>query len=291
MSIPCLFRLVTLIAPVNVPPSRAFTVTGMECVRQLFKSGVRDVDEVAERCGLTRETARKYLARVRRESEAKTGDILADVEKTKRAIELVKRGEVSDPADLVLRLDITLQDAERLFSEIVKAVGGNLYVRGLEAAKRIVERAAEAVRRGTPFEEVDLDRIAGEVRRELGLPGDRAIAEALRAFIEALDRLVHEVVRLEDEAAHELEIYEFIENPRRFYYEVMKIAESRRLKDFEPALFTVPCSVCGKPMVFTHGDEDWPRVRAVLREAFRDWAHVECLRESTRKPLQSFGQM
>jgi len=63
----------------------------MECVRQLFRSGVRDVDEVAERCGLTRETARKYLARVRRESEAKTGsDILADVEKTKRVAEIVR---------------------------------------------------------------------------------------------------------------------------------------------------------------------------------------------------------
>jgi len=142
-----------LIAPVSVPPSGVPAVTGMECVRQLFRSGVRDVGEVAERCGLTRETARKYLARVRRESEAKTGgDILADVEKTKRAIELVKRGEASDPADLVFRLDITLRDAERLFSEIVKAIWSNLYARGLEAVRRIVERAAEAVRKGTPFE-------------------------------------------------------------------------------------------------------------------------------------------
>jgi len=152
VSIPCLFRLVTLIAPAGIPPSGVPAVTGMECVRQLFRSGVRDVGEVADRCGLTRETARKYLARVRRESEATTNDILADVEKTKRAVELVKRGEVSDPADLVLRLDITLQDAERLFSEVVKAVGGNLYVRGLEAARRIIKRAAEAVRKGTPFE-------------------------------------------------------------------------------------------------------------------------------------------
>lgn len=89
---------------------------------------------------------------------------------------------------------------------------------------------------------------------------------------------------MEDEAAHELEMYEFIENPRRFYDEVMKVAESRGLKNFEPALFTIPCPVCGKPMVFTHGDEDWPRVRAVLREAFREWAHVECLRKPARKP-------
>jgi len=64
----------------------------------------------------------------------------------------------------------------------------------------------------------------------------------------------------------------------------MRIAASRGLKDFEPALFTVPCPVCGKPMVFTHRDDDWPKVRAVLREALRDWAHVECLRKPVKKP-------
>jgi len=285
-----LFRLATLIVPASVPPNEALIMAGMECVRQLFRSGVRDVDEVAERCGLTRETARKYLARVRRESEAKAGDILMDVEKTKRAIELVKRGEASDPADLVLRLDITLQDAERLFSEVVKAVGGNLFVRGLEAARRIAERAAEAVRKGTPVEEVDLDEIAEEVRKELGLPGDRALTEALRAFTEALDRLMHEVAMREDEASHELEVYEFMENPRGFYEEVMKFAALRGLKDLELALFTVPCPVCGKPMVFTHRDDNWPKVKIILREAFRDWAHVECLRKPARRLPPGFGQ-
>jgi len=187
-------------------------------------------------------------------------------------------------------LQTTLQDAERLFSEVVKAVGGNLYARGLEAARRIAERVAEAVRKGTPFEEVDLDKIAEEVRRELGLPGDRALTEALRAFTEAFDRLMREVAMLEGRACHELEIDEFVENPRGFYEEVMKFAVLRGFKDLELALFTVPCPVCGKPMVFTHRDDDWPRVRAVLREAFRDWAHVKCLRKPARRPPQDSGQ-
>jgi len=131
---------------------------------------------------------------------------------------------------------------------------------------------------------VNLDGIAEEVRRELGLPSDRVLTKAFRAFIEALDELVREVDKLTSKAVHELEIYEFIENPHRFYEEVMRIAESQGLKNFEPALFTVPCPVCGKPMVFTHRDDNWPKVKAILREAFRDWAHVECLRKPAKKP-------
>jgi hypothetical protein len=37
-----------------------------------------------------------------------------------------------------------------------------------------------------------------------------------------------------------------------FYYRLMKEASKLNLKDFEPALFTVPCSICDKPMIFTH---------------------------------------
>jgi len=138
---------------------------------------------------------------------------------------------------------------------------------------------------------LNLNKIAEEVLKELGLPSDRVIAKALGTFIEALDRFVHEVVRLEDKEIHELKTYEFIENPSHFYEEVMRIAESHGLKDFEPALFTVSCPVYRKPMVFTHRDEDWPRVRAALRETFRDRTNVKCLRKPAKKHLQSFGQM
>ena len=37
-----------------------------------------------------------------------------------------------------------------------------------------------------------------------------------------------------------------------FYYRLMKEVSKLNLKDFEPALFTVPCSICDKSMIFTH---------------------------------------
>lgn len=69
----------------------------------------------------------------------------------------------------------------------------------------------------------------------------------------------------------------FIDNPRGFYETVMKRAEEMGLSDFEPCLFTAPCYICGEPMVFTHGDEDWAsEVRPILLRAFKNWYHTKC---------------
>ena len=40
--------------------------------------------------------------------------------------------------------------------------------------------------------------------------------------------------------------------------------------------FTVPCPICGKPMLFSPRMPNWDEVRGILRNAFRDWRHVEC---------------
>lgn len=41
--------------------------------------------------------------------------------------------------------------------------------------------------------------------------------------------------------------------------------------------FTVPCSICGKPMVFTSNNEEWfDKVRPMLYEVFKDWYHTKC---------------
>jgi len=66
----------------------------------------------------------------------------------------------------------------------------------------------------------------------------------------------------------------FVDDPQGFY----DFVEDRVKEGVELAFFTVPCSVCGKPMVFTHKDEDWEtKVRPTLLEAFRRWGHVCCL--------------
>lgn len=71
----------------------------------------------------------------------------------------------------------------------------------------------------------------------------------------------------------------FIDHPHSFYYEVMKMAEKLKLRRFEPALFTAPCPICRKPIVFTHGSEEWnEKIKPTLLNAFRYWRHAECRR-------------
>lgn len=61
----------------------------------------------------------------------------------------------------------------------------------------------------------------------------------------------------------------FIDGPWGFYVRITDLAKDKGLKDFEPCLFTVPCTFCDKQMIFTHKLENYDRVKEVLREAFR----------------------
>jgi hypothetical protein len=41
--------------------------------------------------------------------------------------------------------------------------------------------------------------------------------------------------------------------------------------------FRIPCSKCGKPIVFTSKDEVWePVVKPTLYKAFSNWHHITC---------------
>ncbi|MEM1625664.1 MAG: hypothetical protein QXP68_04165 [Thermosphaera sp.] len=58
----------------------------------------------------------------------------------------------------------------------------------------------------------------------------------------------------------------------------------RLINDFGPfevlgiEEFTVPCSKCGKPMIFSSRfREEWEKnVRPILKRAFANWCHVRC---------------
>lgn len=40
--------------------------------------------------------------------------------------------------------------------------------------------------------------------------------------------------------------------------------------------FCVPCSRCGRSMLFTSTDKDWAEVKPTLYKAFRYWHHTDC---------------
>lgn len=96
------------------------------------------------------------------------------------------------------------------------------------------------------------------------------VFEAIRDARKFYDEGVHEGYKSACET--------FILFPRAFYADVMEEARRRGIEDFEPCLFTSPCSICGKPMIFTHADDNYDKVERHIREAFKNWHHVKCRR-------------
>ncbi len=82
------------------------------------------------------------------------------------------------------------------------------------------------------------------------------------------------VERMEDEG-YAKAIKDFINEPLLTWIHVRDIHKYKG----DVALFEVPCRYCGKPIVFTHKDENWePKVKPELRRAFRYWRHTDCKR-------------
>jgi len=83
----------------------------------------------------------------------------------------------------------------------------------------------------------------------------------------------------------------FILDPWEFYKRIIERVKKLGLKGFEPALFTIPCKYCGRPMVFTHKNENWGEIRETLYQAFSRWAHTKCIEEARKqiaKALEEF---
>jgi hypothetical protein len=117
--------------------------------------------------------------------------------------------------------------------------------------------------------------------------GDLSYAYAIRKLLEEKEDIIKLKAEAEEEKKKAKEegynegfsaaLHMFIENPNEFYKKLMEKASSLELKDFEPALFTVPCSICGKPMVFTHKSKsNWQKIKPRLRKAFANWFHTAC---------------
>jgi len=236
-------------------------MSGIECVRDLVRSGVEDVDEVAEKCSLTRETARKYISRAKREMQS-SGSVSPanNIEIVKKAIELVKSGRARSPADLVLELDISLEDAKKIFRDVSDAIATSIMP--LDIGIRFIESyiTCRESSGGCEFEDIAksvLGRIAG-------------IDD-----LKILRELYNHITKVED-IGFDSALDTFIDDPYEFYEMVIERAGDRGIKGFEPALFTAPCMKCGKPIIFTHRDNNWIKIRKILKEAFMDWSHVNC---------------
>jgi len=156
---------------------------------------------------------------------------------------------------------------------ILKAVKGlykESFIPGLEVAVKFAKTYAEGYRFVFDREESSFQNVErGLLSRVFGKVEEGSLL--WNYFGDLLDALMLCVQKAEED-----EYRLFIDYPDLFYSRLMDYAEQRNLKRFEPALFTTPCSVCGKPIVFTHKNSNWKsKVRPTLLEAFRYWHHTK----------------
>jgi hypothetical protein len=114
-----------------------------------------------------------------------------------------------------------------------------------------------------------LDRRTYDMIKELASGKGMSVKEFILSIIEDFRKYYNDIAGREwkrgFQDGYEAAIIDFHEIPWSFYEEFKKM-----FPDVEPALFTIPCSICGKPMLFSHRSDNWlNQVRPLLLEAFK----------------------
>jgi len=125
----------------------------------------------------------------------------ADIELQVKAIELIRSGEARNPNDLVLKLRIPLDTAEKLFSRIVDNEGIAI-TSTIQAARELRNLVEEVEMYREEFEELleNLKKAGAELRELLSKAED--LVKKLKGFssgLESLANLVNRVEQLEKE--------------------------------------------------------------------------------------------
>jgi len=96
------------------------------------------------------------------------------------------------------------------------------------------------------------------------------IKELILSIIDDFSKYYDSIYEEGYEEGYNAALEKFKNNPHGFY------AEIKDRYKIEPALFTVPCYYCLKPMIFSHEDPNWNRKKETLDKAFEGWHHVCC---------------
>ena len=120
-----------------------------------------------------------------------------------------------------------------------------------------------------------------EKLKSLAMSKGMSVKELIMSLIQGFNKYYEEIYEKGfDEGREEgfdFALQVFYEDPAGFY----KFFKEK-YPDVEPALFTVPCPICGKPMIFTHKSENWgTKIKPTLYSAFRQWRHIKCSSSST----------
>jgi hypothetical protein len=112
--------------------------------------------------------------------------------------------------------------------------------------------------------------------KALAMSKDMSVKEFILSLVNGFNKYYKEVYEkgFDDgyEEGFDFALQVFYEDPEGFY----KFFKEK-YPDVEPALFTIPCSVCGKPAVLTHTHEEWStKIKPILQYTFRGVRHIKC---------------
>jgi hypothetical protein len=105
------------------------------------------------------------------------------------------------------------------------------------------------------------------------------VKDFVLSLIEGFDKYYSDIVNESVRSGIKQTLVAFVEHPKIFisFMEDYYPEGCEKLVRGELAFFTVPCSICGKPMLITHKSSNWEReIKPTLLEAFKYWCHTTC---------------
>jgi hypothetical protein len=96
------------------------------------------------------------------------------------------------------------------------------------------------------------------------------IKEFILSLIDGFEKYYNEIYNKGRIDGYNAALEKFVKFPGGFYNEI------KSKYKIEPALFSAPCSICKKPMIFNHTKPNWDKVKKALYEGFESWHHVCC---------------
>jgi len=96
------------------------------------------------------------------------------------------------------------------------------------------------------------------------------IKELILSMVDDVSKYYDSIYKKAYEEGYNFALEKFKVNPRGFY------AEIKYRYKIEPALFTVPCYYCSKPVIYSHADPNWNIKKETLYEAFEGIYHICC---------------
>ena len=123
-----------------------------------------------------------------------------------------------------------------------------------------------------------------ELENILGKNKNDIVKDLIKGVVINFNELKNEIMKEIGYKMHSLgynsALQKFVESPDRFYEEI------RNKYKIEPMLFSFPCFICEKPIIFSHADEDKDDIKIMIQEALFPYRHSHACCEEVKRGMR-----